>query len=173
MRWKSCMRIHKQWWNWMVEWAETKFGVRVGVHRGSVFSSLLWIILLEALSRRRVVKSGNYPCGACNNGLGSNSIQCMSCYAQHGFITDAVGLKAVWDKSTQYCCVKRMKGDPVRSECVMVYGSETWQMKQEEMQWLERIERMMVWWMCGVKLKIRISSQDLNRRLDVDGIRRL
>ena len=49
----------------------------------------------------------------------------------------------------------------------MVYGSETWPVKAEDMQRLERTERMMVRWMCGVSLKHRLSSQELNRRLGV------
>ena len=51
-----------------------------------------------------------------------------------------------------------------------MYGSETWPMKVEDMQRLERTERMMVRWMCGVTLKNRISNKDLNRRLGVEGI---
>ena len=38
------------------------------------------------------------------------------------------------------------------------------------MQRLERTERMMVRWMCGVSLKNRTSSDDLNRRLGVEGV---
>ena len=37
-------------------------------------------------------------------------------------------------------------------QSVMVYGSETWAMKAEDMQRLERTERMMIRWMCGVRL---------------------
>ena len=48
---------------------------------------------------------------------------------------------------------------------VLVYGSETWPMKVEDMQRLERTERMMVGWMGGVCLKSRISSEELNARL--------
>jgi hypothetical protein len=53
---------------------------------------------------------------------------------------------------------------------VLVYGSETWPVKTEDMQRLERTERMMVRWMCGASLKDRISSDDLNRRLGVEGV---
>ena len=48
----------------------------------------------------------------------------------------------------------KLKGK-VYSTCiqsVLVYGSETWAMKAEDMQRLERTERMMIRWMCGVKL---------------------
>ena len=51
-----------------------------------------------------------------------------------------------------------------------MYGSETWPMKKEDMQRLERTERMMVRWMCGVSLKNRISSDELKERLGIEGI---
>ena len=53
---------------------------------------------------------------------------------------------------------------------VLIYGSETWPVKVEDMQRLERMERMMVRWMCGVSLKDRISSVELNERLGVEGV---
>ena len=44
---------------------------------------------------------------------------------------------------------------------LLVYGSETWPVKTEHMQRLERAERTMVRHMCGVSLKNRISSDEL------------
>jgi len=45
-------------------------------------------------------------------------------------------------------------------------------MKTDDMQRLERTECMMVRWMCGVRLslKYRMSSEELNGRLGVDGV---
>ena len=43
-------------------------------------------------------------------------------------------------------------------------------MKMVDMQRLERTERMMVRWMCGVTLKNRISSAELNKRLDLENV---
>ena len=40
-------------------------------------------------------------------------------------------------------------------QSVLVYGSETWAFKVSDTQQLERTERMMVRWMCGVSLKDR------------------
>jgi hypothetical protein len=40
----------------------------------------------------------------------------------------------------------------------MTYGSETWAMKVVDMQRLERTEKMMIRWMCGVTLKDRKPS---------------
>ena len=43
-------------------------------------------------------------------------------------------------------------------QSVMVYGSETWPMRVEDQQRLERAERMMIRLMCGVSMRDRISS---------------
>ena len=40
-------------------------------------------------------------------------------------------------------------------ECALTYGTETWAMKKANLHSLERTERMMVRWMCGVSLKDR------------------
>jgi hypothetical protein len=58
------------------------------------------------------------------------------------------------------CCV----------QSVLVYGSETWPMKVEDMQRLERAERAMVRWMCGVTLRDRNKSDELRVRLGVEGV---
>ena len=52
---------------------------------------------------------------------------------------------------------------------MLVYGSETWPVKVEDMQRLERIWAM-VSWMCGVSLKSRMSSEKLNARLGIEAI---
>ena len=49
----------------------------------------------------------------------------------------------------------------------MMYGSETWAMKVEDMQRLERAEKMMIRWMCGVTLKDRKGSEELRQRLGI------
>ena len=53
---------------------------------------------------------------------------------------------------------------------VMVYGSETWPMKVEDMHRLERAENMIVRWICGVTLKNKISSEELRERLGIKSI---
>ena len=55
-------------------------------------------------------------------------------------------------------------------QTVMVYGSETWPMKTEDMKRLVRAERMMVRWMCGVSLRDRRSSVELIERLGIEGV---
>ena len=44
------------------------------------------------------------------------------------------------------------KSLPTCEQSVLVYGSETWAMKAEDMHRLERTERMMIRWICGVRL---------------------
>ena len=50
-----------------------------------------------------------------------------------------------------------MKGKIYRAcmQSVLVYGSYTWALKVRDTQQLERTERMMVRWMCGVSLEDR------------------
>ena len=61
-------------------------------------------------------------------------------------------------------------------QSVLTYGigTETWAMKAENLHSLERAERMMVRWMCGVSLKVR-SLQSfgciLNVRVEMIGCR--
>ena len=45
-------------------------------------------------------------------------------------------------------------------QSVLIYGTETWAMKVDDLRSLERTERMMVRWMCGVSLKDRKRSDD-------------
>ena len=56
---------------------------------------------------------------------------------------------------------------------VMVYGSETWPMKVEDMNRLERAENMMVRWICGMTLKSKISSEEWRKRLGIERFRML
>ena len=62
-----------------------------------------------------------------------------------------------------------MKGNVYRTcvQTVMLYRGETWPVKVEDLQRLERRERMMVRWMCGVTLKERVDSVELNSRLGI------
>ena len=50
---------------------------------------------------------------------------------------------------------------------ILIYGTETWAMKADDQRSLERTERMMVKWMCGVSLKDRRRCEDLCNRLGI------
>jgi len=52
----------------------------------------------------------------------------------------------------------------------MVYGSETWPMRVEDIQHLQRAERMMVRWMFGVTLRSSETSDELLSRMKVNAV---
>ena len=54
-------------------------------------------------------------------------------------------------------------------QSVLVYGSETWAMKAEDMQKLERTKRMMIGWMCSVN-NDRKASVELLSQLDIERV---
>jgi len=47
----------------------------------------------------------------------------------------------------------------------MLHGSETWPVRKENEMVLQRAEMRMVTWMCGIKLKDRVSDKELRVRL--------
>ena len=55
-------------------------------------------------------------------------------------------------------------------QSVLLYGSETWAMKVEDMNKLERAERSMLRMMCDVSLKDRKSSQEIVSWLGIDPV---
>jgi len=46
----------------------------------------------------------------------------------------------------------------------MLHGSKTWPVRKENEVALQRTEKRMVRWMCGVKVKDRVSSTELRER---------
>ena len=66
----------------------------------------------------------------------------------------------------------RIKGK-INKACVqnvLTYETETWAMKKANLQSLERTERMMVRWLCGVSLKDRKRNVDLYSLLGVQSV---
>ena len=55
-------------------------------------------------------------------------------------------------------------------QSALTYGIETWAMKKANLHSLERTERMMVRWMCGLSLKDRKCSVDLYSLLGVQNV---
>jgi hypothetical protein len=53
---------------------------------------------------------------------------------------------------------------------VLIYGSETWPVKVEDVRRLERTEKAMLRRMCGVRLARRINSEVLYKRLGVERV---
>ena len=61
----------------------------------------------------------------------------------------------------------------LHSSCVrssMLHVSETWPVRKENVVALQRAEMRMVRWVCGVKLKDRLPSKELRKRLGIDDI---
>ena len=52
----------------------------------------------------------------------------------------------------------------------MVYASETWAVRVEEEQRMERNENVMLRWMCGVTLRDKVPMVELRRRLGIEGV---
>ena len=52
----------------------------------------------------------------------------------------------------------------------MVYGSETWPLKVEDIPRISRADKMMIRWMCNVSLKDGRSSDELRERLGIPAI---
>ena len=76
-------------------------------------------------------------------------------------------VRCAWAKFKELSPILTVRGASYRikgriySACVqsvLIYGTETWAMKADDLRSLERTERMMVRWMCGVSLKDRRRS---------------
>src|SRR5206468_3840554 len=91
----------------------------------------------------------------------------------------AMRVRSAWCKFNELLQILTAKGvslhikGKIYKACVqrvMVYGSETWPVKVEDIQRLERTERMMMRWMCGVRLKDRDAHEKLRKQLGVDSV---
>ena len=115
----------------------------------------------------------------------------VECVSKFRYLGDMIGsgggveeasrarVRSAWAKFNELAPILTMRGaslavkGKVYRACVqsvLVYASETWAMKVEDMQRLERTERTMVRWMCGVTLKHRIASKELNCRLGIESV---
>ena len=59
------------------------------------------------------------------------------------------------------------------SSCVrssMLHESETWPVRKENEVALQRAEMRMVRWMCGIKVKDKVPSKKLRKRLEIEDI---
>ena len=88
-------------------------------------------------------------------------------------------VRCAWAKFKELSPILTVRGASYRikgriySACVqsvLIYGTETWAMKADDLRSLERTERMMVRWMCGVSLKDRKRSEDLCNLLGINCI---
>jgi hypothetical protein len=88
-------------------------------------------------------------------------------------------VRGAWKKFRELSPILTFKGaslslkGKVYNSCVrscMLYGSETWQMKVEHEEKLERTEMRMIRWMCGVSLRDKRTNADLRKRIGVEPI---
>src|SRR5207244_4086203 len=210
------------------------FEVKVGVHQGSVLSPLLFIIVLEALSRRfreglpyellyaddlvlmansmeeltvklekwkesletkglrvnlsktKVMRCSDRDPEPLLGGEGGGGLEYVTkcCYlgdmiGAGGGAGDAsrIRVRCAWGKFNELkpvlaerCTSLKLKGKIYKAcvQSVLVYGSETWPLKEEDARRLERNEMWMVRRMCGVKLSDRKRSEYLRSRLGIE-----
>ena len=71
-------------------------------------------------------------------------------------------------KRFSLCRKGRLFGACVRT--VILHGCETWAVKEEDMMRLERADRAMIRWICGVSFRDRVSSSELRSRLGLRSI---
>jgi hypothetical protein len=89
-------------------------------------------------------------------------------------------IQKAWHKFRELGSILTMKGlalkvkGRVYDACVrstLLYGSETWAVKVEQVQRMERTEMQMVRWMCGTKLSDRIPNEELRGRLGIESVK--
>ena len=66
----------------------------------------------------------------------------------------------------------RKKGRAYRAcvRSVLLYACETWAVKEEDTQRIERTDRAMIRWICGVSPKDERSSEELLKLLNIESI---
>jgi hypothetical protein len=88
-------------------------------------------------------------------------------------------VRCAWNKFREILSILTSRGASLKLkgklykvyvQSVMVYGSETWAMKVEDMNRLQRVENIMVRWMCSVSLKKRIETEELRNRLGIASV---
>jgi len=135
----------------------TVYEVKVGMHHGSALSPLIFVIVMEAISREfRVARPWEL--------LYADDLAVIA-------ETEEELIKRLneWkDKDVSLIMRGRLYSSCVQSS--MLHGSEIWPVRKEHVVALQPAEMRMVRWMCGVKLKDRLPSKVLRERLGIDDI---
>ena len=88
-------------------------------------------------------------------------------------------MRCAWAKFRELSPILTTKGASLKAkgkiyracvQSVLIYGCETWAVNVEDVSKLERAERMMVRWMCGVTLRDRIASVELYSQLGLEEV---
>ena len=98
----------------------------------------------------------------------------LECVSKFCYLGDMIGssveaekasrarVRCAWGKFRERASILTSRGASLKVkrkvysacvQCVMTYGSETWPMRVKDMRRLERAEKMMIRWMCGVTLR--------------------
>ena len=89
-------------------------------------------------------------------------------------------IKSAWGKFWELKSILRSKKISLKvkgqmyASCVrscMIYGSETWALKKDSETKIQRTENKMLRLMCNVRLKDRVSSEELRKRIGVEPIK--
>ena len=117
-----------------------------------------------------------------------SSFECVNRFCYLGDMLGAAGgcgeasrtrVRGAWGQFKEFASLLTRRGIPLKQkgkvyrtcvQSVMVYASETWAVKAEEEQRMERNENVMLRWMCGVTLKDKIPTVELRRRLGVESV---
>jgi len=135
-------------------------------------------------------KVDGFLCSRCVEGAGDEEgkkeieiedvgkLECVNKFCYLGDMIGAGGgaeeasrarVRCAWGKFRELSPILTSRGASLKvkgklySACVqsvMIFGSETWAVKVDDTQRLDRTERMMVRWMCEVTLRDRKSSED-------------
>ena len=160
----------------------------------------LWVHKRCSGMKGQLKDASSFECIKCKNAVvvtaRKNSVQleqdvaldCVEVFCYLGDMIEAGGgageasrvrVRCAWKKFRELSPILTTRGaswklkGKIYSTCVrsvMTYGSETWPMKVEDRQRLERAERMMVRQMCGVTLKDRKSSEELRHRIGIENV---
>ena len=145
------------------------FNVNVGVHQGSVLSPLLFIIVLEALSHEFRTGSQWELLYADDLVIMAETIEELSQKLDAWKVNlEKKGLRVNMKKTNRY--INIMTRGKIFNVCVgsvLLYGSECWAMRKKDKARLERNDRAMLRWICGVKISDRVSVDSLYQRLEI------
>ena len=117
-----------------------------------------------------------------------SSLECVNRFCYLGDMLGAAGgcgeasrtrVRGAWGQFKVFAELVIRRGMPLRQKgrvyrsCVqsaMVYASETWAVRVEEEQRMERNENVMLRWMCGVTLRDKVPTAELRRRLGIEAV---
>ena len=173
-----------------------EFGVKVGVHQGSVLSPLLFVIVLEALSCEfrtgtpwELLYADDLVISAeTEEGLKmklnkwKTEMEIRSVLGGGCDLSVITRIRSVWGKfqellpiltshALSYITRGQIYSTYIRT--VLLYASECWAPNVNDLLKLQRNDRAMIWWTCNVRLKDHISSYSLLRKLGINNIQTL